>query len=160
MKMETQSNSTHHKTELEQFQAWLNYMETALEDFLERFPADVKEKLDYSPESLLTLEEWLISHFSDSDDLLKTENSLILDGFARYIGTTFQKAVQGNWTISFNDPNEIYHGLPVVDNMQGVPGIICPITLATSSVSKLRRTGKHMYKILQRSIETKDLPKI
>jgi len=47
----------------EEFQDWLDHMEEALDAWLDRLPEEVRDKLDFSIDSLDALEGWLLERY-------------------------------------------------------------------------------------------------
>ena len=126
----------------EQFQDWLAHMDDALEAFLARLPAEVRERLDGSPESLGVLEPWLLERYPTMDAILEDEEASHLDGAARYVGEVFRKALGGHWRLRLNDPKYVFHGLPELWFLEEKDTPDAPHTLVTASLD--RRTGKYL----------------
>ena len=53
--------------------------------------------LDYTPESLLRVEAWVLENYSSPDEILKDEEKMTLDGLLRYVGEVFKIHLQGRW---------------------------------------------------------------
>ena len=127
----------------EQFQTWLAHMDDALEAFLARLPAEIRDRLDGSPESLGVLEAWLLERYPTMDAILEEdEEASHLDGAARYVGDVFRKALGGHWRLRLNDPKYVFHGLPELWFLEKKDTPDAPHTLVTASLD--RRTGKHL----------------
>ena len=123
-------------SERQQFQDWLDYLPDFLQEF-QSFMDESDQEYDYSPESLDALEEWILSHYQDTDDLLKKSESQILNLLACYIGETIIKIKGGQWELD-QEPESVYYGLPVIV-LPPYGDTVCPITLVTASAD--RRTG-------------------
>ena len=108
-------------SERQQFQDWLDYLPDFLQEF-QSFMDESDQEYDYSPESLDALEEWILSHYQDTDDLLK-KSEIKIKG--------------GQWELD-QEPESVYYGLPVIV-LPPYGDTVCPITLATASAD--RRTG-------------------
>lgn len=120
------------------FDAWLTDMDDALDHFREHVPAVLAEQLDYSPESLVALENWLLQRYPDQESF-KTDSSLALvDGIVRYVGETFVRSLGAHWTLSRN-PKNVYYGLPIVTGHPRETTPQCPHKLV--SVATYRREG-------------------
>ena len=124
----------------EQFQNWLAHMDDALEAFLAPLPAEVRERLNGSPESLGALEVWLLERYPTMDSILEDEEASHLDGAARYVGEVFRTALGGHWRLRLNDPKYAYHGIPELWFLEKKDTPVAPLTLVTASLD--RRTGK------------------
>lgn len=130
----------------EDFEYWLAYMPFALDEFLSSLPEEIRDKLDYSPQSLDTLESWILETYPSTQALMAEEHKHTLDGMARYIGRTFLQKLGGKWTINLDDPNDAYFGLPILVDHKCELSEICPMALATTSAH--RRTGSCLRGIL------------
>ncbi|QDT23043.1 hypothetical protein [Gimesia chilikensis] len=126
-------------SERQQFQDWLDYLPDFLQEF-QSFMNESDQEYDYSPESLDALEEWILSHYQDTDDLLKKSESQILNLLACYIGETIIKIKGGQWELD-EDPDSVYYGRPVIV-LPPYGDTVCPITLATASADS--RTGNFL----------------
>ncbi|MFZ3001542.1 MAG: hypothetical protein WA071_14535 [Undibacterium umbellatum] len=143
--------------EYDLFEIWLMDMSDALENFLNSLPKDVSEKLDFSPDSLNILENYILTKYSGSSEILAADASKMVDGMARYVGQTFRRSFNGKWIIDYNDKKNAFYGLPQIANMQGQVTQFCPATLVTASVH--RKTGifiKTVYNnYLERTIQAR-----
>ena len=126
----------------EQFQDWLAHMDDALEAFLARLPAEMRERLDGSPESLGVLEAWLLERYPTIDAILEDEEASHLDGAARYVGEVFRRMLGGHWRLRLNNPKYVYYGIPEFWFLEKKDTPIASLPLVTSSLD--RRTGKHL----------------
>jgi len=135
----------------EQFQDWLAHMDDAHEAFLVRLPAEVRERLDGSPDSLGVLEAWLLERYPTMDTILEDEEASHLDGAARYVGEVFRKALGGHWRLRLNDPKYVFHGLPELWFLEEKDTPDAPHTLVTASLA--RRTGKYLSLVFNGSKE-------
>lgn len=131
------------------FEQWLFAMDDALESFLSSFPIQDRKLMDYSPDSLCTLENWLLQKYSSTTAMLEANEAKTVDGVARYVGETFRRKLGGIWDIGLSDPKYVYFGLPVLRGEGKKTTPICPHTLATASVD--RRSGTFMKTVLNNS---------
>lgn len=129
----------------DQFQVWLMDMSDAIERFRQSVPTDIAASLDFSPESLNSIEEFALSNYSTINDLKKQSEAKLLDGMARYVGQVFRKHFGGNWIIEFNDKKNVFWGLPQLSGMEGQQTQVCPLTLVTASID--RRTGRFLLTV-------------
>lgn len=130
----------------EDFEYWLADMDDAIERFLDRLPAEVVERLDFSPGSLDALESWILNRYTNTQEMLAPSESLVVDGLARYIGETFRKAIGGHWEIRLDDPKYVFYGKPQLTAFWDKPTPVCPLPLATASAD--RRTGRFLSDVL------------
>ena len=123
----------------DEFEYWLASMDDALDNLFRDVPIDIRKQLDYSPPSLDILERWILATYPDTESMLLPEQTSRLNDIACYIGETFRKTAGGGWDIQFDEPDDVYHGLPVVLRARegGTPE--CPLSVATASAD--RRTG-------------------
>src|SRR5579859_1993494 len=115
------------------FDMWIMHMDDALAEFFDRLPEGVRERLDYSAQSLDALEGWLLEQYSAPRDLMAPSESQVLDGAARYIGETFRKTAGGHWTIDLENRKNAYFGLPVLTDAQSPTS---PFSLATAATHR------------------------
>ena len=138
--MTTNSASTR-----ETFEVWIVAMDDVLDEFMAALPAPIRARLDYSPESLDVVENWLIEHF-ETPEALRAAETLNLDGAARYIGETLRKNLGGHWTVELDDPKFVYHGLPILTGFKGENSPFSPHSLTSAATD--RRTGTYLRTIL------------
>lgn len=140
----------HARTNLDDFNAWVADMDDALERFLQRLPEALRRKMNYSPESLDDLENWLLARYPSKDMMLVADQSRTVDGVARYIGETFRKNAGGHWDIELKDPKAAFFAVPF---LKGFRTPICPLALATAAAS--RRKPGFIQKVLQNNLGRK-----
>jgi len=126
----------------DQFQYWLANMDDTLEDFLARLPAEVRERLNGSPESLDALEVWLLERYPTTSAIMSDDELSNLDGATCYVGEVFRKALGGHWRIRLDDSKYAFHGIPELWFLEEKDTPVAPITLVTASLD--RRTGKYI----------------
>jgi hypothetical protein len=73
------------------------FQSDAVENFINEFR---HLKLDYSPESLLRLEKWILDQHSSPKTLVKNEKAAVLDGMLRYVGQVYVKQLKWIWEIT------------------------------------------------------------
>lgn len=135
----------------DQFQFWLMDMDDAIERLRLSVPADIKAKLDFSPDSLNILEAYVIEKYPNVAAIMDKSQSKIHDGLARYVGEVFRKRFKGKWKIDFSDEKIAFYGLPQLAGMDGQKSPICPLTLVTASLD--RRTGKYLRTIFDNQLK-------
>ena len=135
-----------HLSPPETFEIWLADMDDAIAHFAANLPASTREALDFSPSSLDSLEAWLLQRYRNTDAMLSPQESLWLDGAARYIGETFRKAIGGRWEIRLDDPSYAFHGIPQLTGFWDKSSPVAPLTLATASAD--RRSGRYISGVL------------
>lgn len=133
--------------QIDDFDAWLVAMDDKLEQLMDELPVEVSEALDYSPASLSVLEGWLLQNFATMEAVVEKDRYL-LDRLSCYVGETYRRALGGQWTVDFSDPDNVFCGLPILVNDVG--GHRCPLTLVTASLD--RRRGNYWETILQNSL--------
>ena len=123
----------------DQFQMWLMDMDEAIQRFRRSVSEDVATALDFTPESLSTLESVVLAKYNCVDEIKKPSEAKVVDGMARYVGQVFRKKLGGKWAIDYSDKKNAFYGLPQLVGMNGQRTQICPLTLVTASTD--RRTG-------------------
>jgi len=129
----------------DQFQVWLMDMSDAIERFRQSVPFGMAARLDFSPESLDVIEQFVLTNYPTLDEIKKQSAAKAVDGMARYVGQVFRKHFGGKWMIDFSDEKNVFYGLPQLVGMTGQRTQMCPLTLVTASVD--RRTGKFIRTI-------------
>ncbi len=127
-------------TTREDFESWLAHMPVALQHFLETLPDDIREKLDYSLNSMDDLEDWLLRTYPSKQSMLAQTEAAKVGGSARYIGETIRKEIGGHWDIRLDDPALAFFGMPILTGFGEKSFPICPLTLVAASAD--RRTGR------------------
>lgn len=125
------------------FEHWLFVMDDELATLFSLLPANLSEKLDYSIESLIELESWILNSFDSLESVTSTENKLVLDYLSRYVGEVIRKTAGGKWDVELDDVDDAFYHLPVLVHEKY--GRECPVTLVSASVD--RRKGDYIYKI-------------
>ena len=113
--------------------------------------------LDYTPESLLRVEAWVLENYSSPDEILKEEEKMTLDGLLRYVGEVFKIHLQGRWNIHQEDPEHLFYNLPVISFPGNIPDT-SPLSLITASLD--RKSGNFLYDSLNRKknyMESQDI---
>ncbi|NEJ19495.1 hypothetical protein GR247_04825 [Rhizobium leguminosarum] len=128
------------------FEVWLIHMDDAIQNLINSLPNELGSRLDYSPESLDSLEAWLLEKYSSVQDELSEQSNPIIDGASRYVGETLRKNLGGTWFINNTDENLLYFGVPQLQNMRGQRIQISPLAMVTTSLD--RRRGSYLRMIL------------
>ncbi|MBY5359511.1 hypothetical protein HFO97_05835 [Rhizobium leguminosarum] len=128
------------------FEVWLIHMNDAIQNLINSLPNELGCRLDYSPESLDSLETWLLEKYSSVQDALSEQSNPIIDGASRYVGETLRKNLGGTWFINNADENLLYFGVPQLQNMRGQRIQISPLAMVTTSLD--RRRGTYLRMIL------------
>lgn len=127
------------------FESWLALMEEKLELLRSLVPDGVRARLDFSPESLEALERWLLKNYPNPAALRAPEQLDVYDGAVRYVGQTYLKTLGGDWDILLDDPDYVFHGLPIICGFSAVRD--CPHSLVTAALD--RRRGTFLRTILE-----------
>jgi hypothetical protein len=139
-----------HLTTRESFDYWVDYMNEAIGEFKEQLPSDVADALDWSPESLNVLEEWILQNYSGPQEILSADTTIV-DGAGRYVGETFRRALRDHyWDIDLDDNKNVFFGLPVLTTKEKATPV-SPLSLVTASAD--RRRGEYLSTILTNKIK-------
>ena len=133
----------------ELFQQWLAVMDDTLEVFTTMLPSEVSRRLDYTPDSLDVLEQWILERYPAYEQIIAESEVLEVDGLARYVGETIRRHTNSEWAIRYDDPKDAYYALPQLRFASNKPPI-CPRHLVTASVD--RRTGRYLSKVARNVI--------
>jgi len=126
------------------FDAWLTDMDDALDRFFELVPGELAEKLDYSAESLIALESWLLQRYPQPQSLKMDPELALVDGAARYVGEIFVRSLGAHWTLNTN-PKNVFYGLPVITGHPRATAPQCPHKLL--NVATVRREGTFLREV-------------
>ncbi|TCS95887.1 hypothetical protein [Hazenella coriacea] len=122
------------------FQEWLSLMPDVMEELTEKLES---LELDYSPESLLRLEEWILEKYQTVDSIKAESEKMTLDALLRYVGEVYKQELKGRWGVLLDDPQYIFYGLPLV--LFEKEANISPLSEVVASVD--RRRGDYIYKV-------------
>jgi hypothetical protein len=129
------------------FEGWLMFMDDTIQQLFDELPQDVSQRLDFTPESLETLEKWLLSKYPSPAAILQPSENWLLDRLARYVGETIRRTAGGEWSIELNNPSIVFYRLPVIRRVEGGGYADCPAALITASLD--RRRGNYIRTIVQ-----------
>lgn len=132
------------------FQLWMFHMDDRLEQFSQSLPSALAAKLNYSPGSLVHLEEWILQRYAASEEIIHQKEAKTADGLARYVGETFRKQLGGYWNIELENIRNAYYGVPVITGFEEKPTPVCPLMMVSASTD--RRTGVFLQSILENCI--------
>lgn len=129
----------------EHFQCWLELMPMELSALLTSIPGPLAAKLDFSVESLVDFEGWLLSRYESIAQILAEDEKDVLDRSGRYVGETMIRQLGGKWEIDLDHEKKAYYRIPVVRTERNF--IECPVTLVTASLD--RRQGNFIMKVVR-----------
>lgn len=125
------------------FEYWLISMDDELDIFFSSLPSDFVNKLDFSLDSLIELEEFVLDKYASANLIMDQTNKMELDRLSRYVGETIRKSIGGTWDIELEDSDNAYYKLPILVHKKY--GKECPVTLVTTCAD--RRKGDFIFKI-------------
>ncbi len=122
----------------ELFEDWSDAMEPTLTGFIDfHVPTDVE--LDFSRESLASLEAFLLTQYGSGDDFLSPDaHRTFIDGAVRYVGETFLRHCGGGWRYDTR-PEAPVSGRPFIEVDSDTPTPVSPFHLMVKAMN--RRTG-------------------
>lgn len=135
----------------ENFQQWLFLMDDTLDEIKRIFKNDKNVSLDFSPNSLDNVENWILDNFESKEDLLMEKNKHFLNMLAVYIGETFRKNIGGKWKLDLSNEKSAYYKLPILTDSPNINSPIAPHTLATACIS--RGKGNYISTILNNKLD-------
>ncbi|PTM54781.1 hypothetical protein [Desmospora activa] len=124
------------------FRFWLSEMDNQLQMLRVQLPAEVGTRLDFSVESLLALEKWMLANFNTHQEM----NADQKDQLARYTGEVLRKGLNGFWGLETRE-DHMFYLIPHV-----YPAAVCPLRLVTTAVSRNR--GNFLHNMINRKLET------
>lgn len=86
--------------------------------FFSKLPPEISEKLDYSVDSVVTFETWLLQNYVDDEDLMGDPDEKLVNGAVFYYGEMYRKHIGGQWKIDPSLAKYIHHlsELTIVEN--------------------------------------------
>ncbi|MGX9707781.1 hypothetical protein [Laceyella tengchongensis] len=141
-----------HEAKNDLFQYWLMEMRDRLDDLIEKLPKELQ--LDYSPDSLLRLESWILKNYATVGDILKDSEKTTLDSLARYVGEVYGRKLKEKWKLYLDVPDNVFYELPVIMVETELVPPICPLTEVIASVD--RRRGNYIYNLFQKKMKRMD----
>jgi hypothetical protein len=133
----------------ERFEHWLADMDDEIARAASRLPSELRDRLDFSPQSLDFLERWMLERFPSSQHVVAPEALVELDGVVRYVGETFRRVLGGRWVANADDPQNAFYGLPLLTGFSENPTPIAPHALVSAAAD--RRTGCFWRTVLENS---------
>ncbi|HMA36312.1 MAG TPA: hypothetical protein VKY74_17780 [Chloroflexia bacterium] len=135
----------------DEFEYWLFDMDDAIEAFLDGLPAQIYEKLDFTPASLDILEALLLERYPTVESMLDRYQSLFVDDVARYVGETLRRTIGGYWDIDLDNLDNAFFGRPVLAGYMEHATPISPHSLVTAAGH--RRIGTFLHTLVERHVE-------
>ena len=110
----------------EDFVEWTTFVEDRFNDWI-KTTSELKEKLNWKPDSLSIIENYLLTNFS-IEDLKSHENKYPIDAIVSYIGGTIRMNIPETiWKIDLEDQTNLFYNLPYLVFKLGAP--TCPHNL-------------------------------
>jgi hypothetical protein len=123
------------------FRFWISLMDRGLGELFDELPDDVRDKLDYSAESLDALEAWMIARYPTVQASRDAAAVLTMDGISRYVGETYRRVLDGRWWFDFEGWS--HNGLAEITGFCEPPVSVCPLALARDAIDAAdRRRGR------------------
>ncbi|MFV0383878.1 hypothetical protein [Paracoccus sp. (in: a-proteobacteria)] len=128
------------KTLRDHFEEWHASMYVYMDNLRAAVPDNIV--LDYSLDSLLPLERWVLDRYPDVESA-RAELGGLAGAAGAYLGETVRKAAGGKWRMDDNEKS-VFHGFPVLVEIRGSK-TISPLTLITASTD--RRKGDYLHSV-------------
>jgi len=122
----------------QRFREWIMVMDPRLAGF-EDFVMPAEWSGDFSRESLIELERFILTSWPDKKAFLEEADPNFVDGATRYIGESFMRLAGGEWFLD-EDPDFIYSGFPVFRFDSENKTAVSPFHLMTTILA--RRNGE------------------
>lgn len=131
------------------FQEWIFFIGFKLDYITGEFAQKQNLNLDYSIDSLDTLENWILNNYDEIKKLI--EDRQMLDYLTVYIGETFRKHIGGKWFIDLKNKKNVYYSMPVLTDPSFRGEVYkAPMTYATACID--RQKGNYISTILKNNI--------
>ncbi|MBA4603641.1 hypothetical protein [Thermoactinomyces mirandus] len=128
----------------DEFQKWLFFQSDELESFIKEFDC---LDLDYSPESLVQLEQWILKRHSSPKSFIKDEKAEVIDAMLRYVGQIYVKHLKWIWDIELKDQQYVFYSMPLVKPKDDKDNIYAESPFSLLVASTDRRIGDYMYRM-------------
>lgn len=91
------------KKRLEWFHNWERTIDSRINNWIKNIDISLADKLDYSKESLVFLEEYLLKTFNSPNEVWDHKNADIIDAAATYIGEVFKRdlPISFKWDVEY-----------------------------------------------------------
>jgi hypothetical protein len=122
---------------MDKFRRWRDEIPIRLAHLAHMFPKN-SEQLDRSRQSLGILDEYLMSNYTTSKDILQSDQISLFDSSATYIGETFISHLGGMWGECISNPDHMYFGYPILTGIPDIPVAISPHAMI---LSRLKQRG-------------------
>ncbi len=105
----------------ETFIEWTTFTEDRINEWKKSVPKEIASKLDWTPESLLIVEKYLLDNYSVEYQNSK-EKRPALDAIVSYVGDLIRRSIPETiWKIELEDETNIFYNLPYLVFKLGVP---------------------------------------
>ncbi|MFC7443161.1 hypothetical protein [Laceyella putida] len=128
----------------DQFQEWLFFQSDVVEQFINEFD---HLNLDFSPESLIRLEQWILDRHPSPQALMNNEKAEIVDGMLRYVGQVYVKQLKWKWDVELNDQSYVFYSMPLVKPRDDEHNLYAESPFSQIVASTDRRSGDYMYRL-------------
>jgi hypothetical protein len=121
-------------------EAWRAHVEDSISYFLAALSPQVREKLDYSPESLDHVGAWLLERYPSLESTFDDPDSKLLGGATFYVGETYCKNIGDFcfWTVHLAElePDYEYGEFAVIEGflVDDEQAEVCPGFLVLDAV--------------------------
>jgi hypothetical protein len=136
----TKSTMTEEEKEIKQgnFIEWTTFIEDRVDEWFKSIKVDLSNQLDYSPDSLITIEEYILSNFT-KDSLSNEKCKMQIDATISYYAETLLRNLpESTWFLDIDDESSYYYNLPSIKTTIGT--MICPHKLLPRIIHKNKGT--------------------
>ena len=121
----------------EVFTEWITFIEDRVDSWKESLDLDFANRLDYQPESLKIVEEYILSNYN-KDSLSNQDYKMPLDALISYFGETFRRNLsKTHWFIDLEE-DSFFFNVPALKSPIGT--LISPHYLMRRVIQKNRGT--------------------
>jgi hypothetical protein len=122
------------------FAEWLTFIGDRVKRWKQTLSEEFSSQLNWNPESLLIIEQYLLDNFKVEDQNNKDKRES-LDAIVSYTGEVFRRHIPETiWKIDVEDSTNIFYNLPYLVFKLGVP--VCPHHLIQDALTN--RTGSEL----------------
>jgi len=138
--MDNKIRMTEEEKEIKQgnFIEWTTFIEDRVDEWSKSVKAELSNKLDYSPDSLLAIEEYILSNFT-KDSLSDEQCKMQIDATISYYAETLLRNLpESFWFLDLDDESSYFYNLPSIKTPIGT--MICPHKLLPRLIHKNKGT--------------------
>ncbi|MEO0041535.1 MAG: hypothetical protein RL329_983 [Bacteroidota bacterium] len=136
---------------LHNFELWVMLNSDRIRDLFTILPNELVQQLDYSLNSLIVFEKYLLDNYT-YDSIIMKSNFTLLDNLSRYVGEVARRHLKdAKWDIYLENKKNIHYNIPLIVAPHIFAEQFCPIYTVTAALD--RKHGNFLQKAVQDCID-------